>query len=962
MNLMSLTELADGSEFHARHIGPNEADLALMLKVVGAATLDDLIGKIVPKQILKQGLLALNEPRTEQDVLADLKRIAAKNKVFKSFIGQGYYGNYTPGVILRNILENPAWYTAYTPYQPEISQGRLEALLNFQTMVCDLTGMEISNSSLLDEATAAAEAMTLAKRSAKSKSNTIIVAGDCHPQTIALIKTRAEPLGLEVKVGFAPKLMEENDYFGVVVQYPSTSGQIHDMAPYASAAHAKGALFIACADLLALTLLKPPGEWGADIVVGTSQRFGVPFGFGGPHAAYLACKDAFKRSMPGRLVGVSVDAQGNRALRLAMQTREQHIRREKATSNICTAQVLLAVMASMYAVYHGPRGLTKIARRTHTLTATFAAGLTQLGFEVIPAHVFDTITVRVGERHKQILDAALALEINLRDFAGQPVLGVSFDETHGAGDVEQLLSIFASVAGKPAPKFADIKATSMIPETLQRTSAFLTHPVFNMHHSETEMLRYIRSLSDKDLALDRTMIPLGSCTMKLNATTEMIPVTWPGFNSVHPFAPLDQTLGYQELTSTLEAQLCEITGYDAVSLQPNSGAQGEYAGLLAIRAYHRSRGEAHRDVCLIPSSAHGTNPASAQMVGMEVVVTACDEHGNVDVADLTAKADQYKDRLAALMVTYPSTHGVFEDAIKEICAIIHDRGGQVYMDGANLNALVGVAQPGKFGSDVSHLNLHKTFCIPHGGGGPGVGPIGVGKHLAPFLPGHPMATDNTVGPVSAAPFGSASILPISWAYIAMMGASGLRRATEVAILNANYVAKRLAPHYPVLYSGNEGLVAHECILDIRPLKEITGISNEDIAKRLIDFGFHAPTMSFPVAGTLMIEPTESESKQELDRFCDAMIQIRHEIRAVEEGRIDREDNPLRNAPHTAQMLMAENWVHDYTREAAAYPVPRLKANKYWVPVARVDNVYGDRNLVCSCPPLEDYIAEAAPVL
>ena len=962
MNLMSLTELADGSEFHARHIGPNEADLALMLKVVGAATLDDLIGKIVPKQILKQGLLALNEPRTEQDVLADLKRIAAKNKVFKSFIGQGYYGNYTPGVILRNILENPAWYTAYTPYQPEISQGRLEALLNFQTMVCDLTGMEISNSSLLDEATAAAEAMTLAKRSAKSKSNTIIVAGDCHPQTIALIKTRAEPLGLEVKVGFAPKLMEQNDYFGVVVQYPSTSGQIHDMAPYASAAHAKGALFIACADLLALTLLKPPGEWGADIVVGTSQRFGVPFGFGGPHAAYLACKDAFKRSMPGRLVGVSVDAQGNRALRLAMQTREQHIRREKATSNICTAQVLLAVMASMYAVYHGPRGLTKIARRTHTLTATFAAGLTQLGFEVIPAHVFDTITVRVGERHKQILDAALALEINLRDFAGQPVVGVSFDETHGAGDVEQLLSIFASVAGKPAPKFADIKATSMIPETLQRTSAFLTHPVFNMHHSETEMLRYIRSLSDKDLALDRTMIPLGSCTMKLNATTEMIPVTWPGFNSVHPFAPLDQTLGYQELTSTLEAQLCEITGYDAVSLQPNSGAQGEYAGLLAIRAYHRSRGEAHRDVCLIPSSAHGTNPASAQMVGMEVVVTACDEHGNVDVADLTAKADQYKDRLAALMVTYPSTHGVFEDAIKEICVIIHDRGGQVYMDGANLNALVGVAQPGKFGSDVSHLNLHKTFCIPHGGGGPGVGPIGVGKHLAPFLPGHPMATDNTVGPVSAAPFGSASILPISWAYIAMMGASGLRRATEVAILNANYVAKRLAPHYPVLYSGNEGLVAHECILDIRPLKEITGISNEDIAKRLIDFGFHAPTMSFPVAGTLMIEPTESESKQELDRFCDAMIQIRHEIRAVEEGRIDREDNPLRNAPHTAQMLMAENWVHDYTREAAAYPVPRLKANKYWVPVARVDNVYGDRNLVCSCPPLEDYIAEAAPVL
>jgi glycine dehydrogenase len=956
MNLMSPAELTNGSEFHARHIGPNEDDLAAMLKVVGAATLDDLIGKIVPKQILQHGLLELHGPRTEQDVLAELKCIAAKNKVYKSFIGQGYYGNHTPAVILRNILENPAWYTAYTPYQPEISQGRLEALLNFQTMVCDLTGMEISNSSLLDEATAAAEAMTLAKRSAKSKSNTIIVADDCHPQTIALINTRAEPLGIEVKVGFAPKLMDDNDYFGVVVQYPSTYGQIHDMAPYALAAHAKGALFVACADLLALTLLKPPGEWGADIVVGTSQRFGVPFGFGGPHAAYLACKDAFKRSMPGRLVGVSVDAQGNRALRLAMQTREQHIRREKATSNICTAQVLLAVMASMYAVYHGPRGLTEIARRTHTLAATFAAGLAQLEYEVIPAHVFDTITVRVGERRKQILDAALGLEINLRDFAGQPVVGVSFDETHGPSDVEQLLSIFADAAGKPALKFADIKAHSMIPEALQRTSAFLTHPVFNTHHSETEMLRYIRSLSDKDLALDRTMIPLGSCTMKLNATSEMIPVTWPGFNGVHPFAPVDQTLGYQQLTSTLEAQLCEITGYDAVSLQPNSGAQGEYAGLLAIRAYHRSRGEAHRNICLIPSSAHGTNPASAQMVGMEVVVIACDDRGNVDLADLRTKADEYQDRLAALMVTYPSTHGVFEDAITEICDIIHQRGGQVYMDGANLNALVGVAQPGKFGSDVSHLNLHKTFCIPHGGGGPGVGPIGVRAHLAAFLPGDPMRADNKVGPVSAAMFGSASILPISWAYIAMMGASGLRRATEVAILNANYVAKRLAAHFPVLYSGNQGLVAHECILDIRPLKESTGISNEDIAKRLIDFGFHAPTMSFPVAGTLMIEPTESESKRELDRFCDAMIQIRHEIRAVEEGHIDRDDNPLRNAPHTAQMLMAENWMHDYTRETAAYPVPSLKQNKYWVPVARVDNVYGDRNLLCSCPPLESYMA------
>ena len=963
MNLMSSAELNDGAEFHARHIGPNNHDLNAMLAVVGATSLDELVAKIVPANILKHGDLALPAPRTEQDVLADLARIAAKNKVYKSFIGQGYYGTHTPGVILRNILENPAWYTAYTPYQPEISQGRLEALLNFQTMVCDLTGMEISNASLLDEATAAAEAMTLAKRSAKSKSNTIIVAGDCHPQTIALIKTRAEPLGLDVKVGFAPKLMEDHDYFGVVVQYPSTVGQIHDMAPYAKLAHDNGALFIACADLLALTLLKPPGEWGADIVVGTSQRFGVPFGFGGPHAAFLACKDAFKRSMPGRLVGVSVDAQGNRALRLAMQTREQHIRREKATSNICTAQVLLAVMASMYAVYHGPRGLTQIARRVHTLAATFAAGVRQLGYEMVSSSVFDTVAVQVGRQRELIIRASAEAAINLRDFIEWPVVGVSFDETHSVKDVEVLLAIFANVAGKTPPSFADVYAATMIPEALQRTSLFLTHPVFNTHHSETEMLRYIRSLSDKDLALDRSMIPLGSCTMKLNATTEMIPVTWPGFSGVHPFAPVDQTAGYQELIATLEAQLCEITGYDAVSLQPNSGAQGEYAGLLAIRAYHRSRGEGHRDICLIPSSAHGTNPASAQMVGMEVVVTACDENGNVDVADLRAKADQYRDRLAALMVTYPSTHGVFEDAITEICDIIHARGGQVYTDGANLNALVGVAQPGKFGSDVSHLNLHKTFCIPHGGGGPGVGPIGVGKHLAPFLPGHPMAVmsadDNKVGPVSAAPFGSASILPISWAYIAMMGASGLRRATQVAILNANYIAKRLASHYPVLYSGHEGLVAHECILDIRPLKELTGISNEDVAKRLIDFGFHAPTMSFPVAGTLMIEPTESESKVELDRFIDAMIQIRHEIRDVEEGRIDRDDNPLKNAPHTAQMCLAESWMHDYTREAAAYPVPRLKGAKYWVPVARVDNVYGDRNLVCACPPMEIYMETAA---
>jgi glycine dehydrogenase len=957
MTLMSLAELKDGSEFHGRHLGPNADEQRDMLAAVGAASLDQLIEKIVPAKILKRDALNLPDARTEQDVLAELKCIADRNKVFKSFIGQGYYGTFTPNVILRNVLENPAWYTAYTPYQPEISQGRLEALLNFQTMVCDLTGMEISNASLLDEATAAAEAMTLAKRSAKSKSNTIIVAGDCHAQSIALIRTRAEPLGIEVKVGFAPKLMEENDYFAVIAQYPSSAGQIHDMAPVASAAHDKGAVFIAAADLLALTLLQPPGEWGADIVIGTSQRFGVPFGYGGPHAAFLACKDTFKRSMPGRLVGVSVDAQGNRALRLAMQTREQHIRREKATSNICTAQVLLAVMASMYAVYHGPQGLKRIATRIHTLAATFAAGVKQLGFIAPLPHFFDTVAVQAGDQRTAILAAARERQINLRDFNEWPMVGVSFDETHTMADVETLLAIFASVAGKPAPTFADIKAESAIPAALQRTSAYLAHPVFNSHHSETEMLRYLRGLSDKDLALDRAMIPLGSCTMKLNATAEMIPVTWAGFNGIHPFAPADQAEGYAELISGLEKMLCEITGYDAVSLQPNSGAQGEYAGLLAIRAYHRSRNEGHRDVCLIPSSAHGTNPASAQMAGMEVVVTGCDEHGNVDVADLRAKAAQFKDRLAALMVTYPSTHGVFEDSITDICDIIHSHGGQVYMDGANLNALVGVAQPGKFGSDVSHLNLHKTFCIPHGGGGPGVGPVAVKAHLAPYLPGNPLDGGGKTGAVSAAPFGSASILPISWSYIAMMGASGLKRATQVAILNANYIARRLNPHFPVLYSGNEGLVAHECILDIRAIKDATGISNEDIAKRLIDYGFHAPTMSFPVAGTLMIEPTESESKYELDRFIDAMIQIREEIRAVEQGKVDRDDNPLRNAPHTAQMCMADNWVHDYPREVAAYPVPSLKQSKYWVPVARVDNVYGDRNLVCSCPPLESYVTE-----
>jgi glycine dehydrogenase len=953
---LSLDRFSNDHEFLGRHIGPNPSEQEEMLRVVGAASLDELIERIVPSRILKRDALRLPGPRAEQTVLADLKRIAGKNKVFKSFIGQGYYGTLTPTVILRNVLENPAWYTAYTPYQPEISQGRLEALLNFQTMVAELTGMQIANASLLDEATAAAEAMTLARRSAKAKGNAILVDQDCHPQTVQVLKERAEPLDLEVKVGPLAELMQASDYFAVLVQYPGSAGAVRAWQAAADAAHAKGAVFIAAADLLALTLLAPPGEWGADIVVGTTQRFGVPFGFGGPHAAFLACKDAFKRSMPGRLVGVSVDVQGNRALRLAMQTREQHIRREKATSNICTAQVLLAVMASLYAVYHGPDGLKAIAERVHALASVFAAGLKRLGYGVASAHFFDTVTVAAGERRAAVLAAAQARGCNLRDLADAAAVGVSFDETHGGRDVELLLAAFAEAAGRPAPALAECEADaeSALPAALRRSSDYLTHPIFNTHHSETEMLRYLRSLSDKDLALDRAMIPLGSCTMKLNATSEMIPVTWEGFNGIHPFAPSDQTEGYRELIDGLSEALVEITGYDAISLQPNSGAQGEYAGLLAIRAYHRARGEEHRDVCLIPSSAHGTNPASAHMAGMQVVVTACDDKGNVDVADLRAKAEQHKDRLAALMVTYPSTHGVFEDGITDICEIVHAFGGQVYMDGANMNALVGVAQPGKFGSDVSHLNLHKTFCIPHGGGGPGVGPVAVKAHLAPYLPGHPLETGSAVGPVSAAPFGSAGILPISYAYIAMMGAEGLKRATQVAILNANYVAKRLALHYPVLYSGHEGLVAHECILDIRPIKDATGISNEDIAKRLIDYGFHAPTMSFPVAGTLMIEPTESESKFELDRFIDAMIAIRGEIGAIEAGQLDREDNPLKNAPHTAQMCLSDAWQHGYGREQAAYPVASLRQAKYWVPVARVDNAFGDRNLVCACPPLEAY--------
>ncbi|MEO8037436.1 MAG: aminomethyl-transferring glycine dehydrogenase [Betaproteobacteria bacterium] len=957
---MDLAALDPGDEFIARHIGPDDAAVREMLRTVGAESLDALIAQIVPDRIAARDGLNLPPPRSEQAVLADLARIASRNRVCRNFIGQGYHGTFTPTVILRNVLENPAWYTAYTPYQPEISQGRLEALLNFQTMIADLTGLAIANASLLDEATAAAEAMVLAQRHARARSKVLIVADDCHPQTIAVLRTRAEPLGLEIRLRPVAEDMAQADCFAVLVQYPSTSGQIHDLRPLAAAAHAGGALLLVAADLLSLTLLEAPGASGADVVVGSSQRFGVPMGYGGPHAAFMACRDEFKRSLPGRLVGVSLDAQGNTALRLALQTREQHIRREKATSNICTAQVLLAIMASMYAVYHGPAGLKRIATRVHALACVFAEGLRRLGYAPTGTQFFDTVTVRAGEHGARVLALACERDVNLRDHGAARVIGVSFDETHDLADVEALLALFAAAAGIASPDLADCEqaAASAIPARLRRTTAFLEHPIFNTHHSETGMLRYLRRLADRDLALDRTMIPLGSCTMKLNATSEMIPVTWPAFGNLHPYAPSRQAEGYRELTDALEAALREITGYDAVSLQPNSGAQGEFAGLLAIRGYHRARGEGRRDICLIPSSAHGTNPASAHMVGMEVVVVACDERGNVDVADLAAKARAHADRLAALMVTYPSTHGVFEDAITDICDLVHAHGGQVYLDGANLNALVGVARPGKFGADVSHLNLHKTFCIPHGGGGPGVGPVAVRAHLAPYLPGNPSQADIATGAVSAAPYGSASILPISWAYIALMGASGLRRATQVAILNANYLATLLAPHYPVLYSGRDGRVAHECILDIRPIKEATGIGNEDIAKRLMDYGFHAPTMSFPVAGTLMIEPTESESKVELDRFIAAMVAIREEIRAVERGELDRDDNPLRNAPHTARMCLAENWLHDYTRERAAWPLPALQADKYWVPVARVDNVHGDRNLVCSCPPMSEYGAVA----
>ena len=950
----ALATLEQSGAFIARHIGTSPEDQAAMLKTLGYSSRGALMDAIVPASIRRREPLPLPAAIPEADALARLRQIAAKNRVMRSFIGQGYYGTHTPGVILRNVLENPAWYTAYTPYQPEISQGRLEALINFQTMVCDLTAMAIANASMLDEATAAAEAMTLVRRASHGKSQRFFVADDVFPQTVDVVRTRAAPLGLEVVTGPAAQAAD-GEHFGVLLQYPGADGEIRDYRALAAAVHAKGGHVVVAADLLALTLLAPPGEWGADVVVGSAQRFGVPMGCGGPHAGYLATKDEFKRTMPGRLVGVTIDADGGPAYRLALQTREQHIRREKATSNICTAQVLLAVIAAMYAVHHGPAGLVTIARRIHRLTAILRAGLVGMGHTVPTAQFFDTLTVATGEATRSIVERGLAAGINFRTIDAH-TLGMSLDETSTRGDVEAIWRAFGDApdARTRAALFAE--TADAVPAGLARTSKFLTHPTFNRYHSETEMLRYLRRLADRDIALDRAMIPLGSCTMKLNGTSEMIPVTWPEFGGLHPFAPKEQAEGYAELVAELGRMLCAATGYAAVSLQPNAGSQGEYAGLLAIHAYHASRGEGHRDVCLIPASAHGTNPASAHMAGMRVIVVACDADGNVDLADLEAKARAHSANLAAIMVTYPSTHGVFEQGITRICEIVHAAGGQVYVDGANLNALVGLAAPGEFGADVSHLNLHKTFCIPHGGGGPGVGPVAVAAHLAKFLPGHrylPQRQDG-IGAVAAAPYGSASILPISWMYIAMMGAEGLRAATESAILAANYIATRLAPHYPVLYSGPGGLVAHECILDLRPLKETSDIAVDDVAKRLMDYGFHAPTMSFPVAGTLMVEPTESESKAELDRFIAAMIAIREEIRAIEEGRADRIDNALKNAPHTAAAVTADEWRHAYRREDAAYPTASLRAAKYWPPVARVDNVYGDRHLFCSCVPLADY--------
>jgi glycine dehydrogenase len=951
--LAELAGLEDHAEFARRHIGPGPDDIADMLKVVGAESLEAMAARTVPSAIAGADLSALPPPATEAEVIAELRALSEKNIRKKSLIGLGYHGTHTPPVILRNVLENPGWYTAYTPYQAEIAQGRLEALVNFQTMVSELAGLAVANASLLDEGTAAAEAVALAHAAHKSKGDTLLVAADLHPQTLAVVRVRAEPVGIKVVVAppaeIAARAGSEKP-FAVLLQYPGTTGEVRDLAPEIAAAHAAGGLAIVAADPLSLCLLTPPGEMGADVVVGSTQRFGVPLGYGGPHAGYMAVKDALKRLLPGRLVGVSVDAAGSPAMRLALQTREQHIRREKATSNICTAQVLLAVMASMYAVWHGPEGLKRIARRVSLQARLLAAAAKRGGFALRHEAFFDTIAIEAGDRAEALAERALARGFNLRREAG--LVCIALDETITRDDLASLASLLGGGA------LDGLAPAGGPPEALARTSPFCTAEVFNSHHSEHAMLRYLKRLEDKDVALNRSMIPLGSCTMKLNATAEMIPVTFPGFADIHPFAPADQAEGYVEMIKRLEGWLCAVTGFAAVSLQPNAGSQGEYAGLLAIRAWHRARGEGHRDICLIPSSAHGTNPASAVMAGMKVVVVGCDRDGNVDLADLKAKAEQVSGRLAALMVTYPSTHGVFEEEIREICATIHAHGGQVYMDGANMNAQVGLTSPAAIGADVCHLNLHKTFCIPHGGGGPGVGPIGVAAQLAPHLPNHPLHPEagpaTGYGPVSAAPFGSAAILPISYAYIRMMGAEGLTRATQVAILNANYMAKRLEAHYPVLYRGKRGMVAHECILDCRGFQQGGGVLVEDIAKRLQDYGYHAPTMSWPVAGTLMVEPTESEPKEELDRFCDAMIAIRAEIRAVEQGRADKADNPLKNAPHTAAEVMATEWRHPYSREEAAFPLPFVRAHKYWPPVKRVDNVHGDRNLVCTCAPLEEY--------
>ena len=953
--------------FVHRHIGPTDADIQEMLAILGLQSLDALIDATVPADIRLAKPLALGPHRGEHDVLAELRALHDRNKIFRSFIGMGYYDCPTPPVVQRNILENPGWYTQYTPYQPEIAQGRLEALLNYQTMVADLTGLPLANASMLDEGTAAAEAMTMChrivNREADQEKNGFFVAANCHPQTIAVVQTRAESLGMRLHIGSVEEAdVARQDFFGLLLQYPATDGSVYDYSRLIEQAHAAGARVVVATDLLALTLLRPPVEFGADIAVGSSQRFGVPLGFGGPHAAFLSTTLDYVRQMPGRLVGVSKDAAGKPAYRLALQTREQHIRREKATSNICTAQVLLAVMASMYAVYHGPDGLKRIAERVHGLAAVLVEGMRRLGHTVGSTPFFDTVRIRpsglsANLSTDRLLARAAERRINLRRFEDGSI-GIALDELTTAAEVQTLWEVFAS--GKEVPftvaQLAD-QVTLTFPSSLARTSPYLTHEVFHRYHSEHELLRYMHRLQARDLSLVQSMIPLGSCTMKLNATVEMIPVTWKGFGRIHPFAPAEQTLGYQDLCAQLESWLQVITGFAAVSLQPNAGSQGEYAGLMVIRAYHHNRGERQRDICLIPTSAHGTNPASAVIAGLTVVPVACDQHGNVDLADLDAKATQYSEKLAALMITYPSTHGVFEEKIRRICEIVHAHGGQVYMDGANMNAQVGLCRPGDIGADVCHLNLHKTFCIPHGGGGPGMGPIGVAAHLVPFLPGHPVTKlggTQAIGPISAAPYGSASILAIPWVYIALMGGDGLTKATKVAILNANYMAKRLEKHYPVLYTGKNGTVAHEFIIDVRPFKDTAGIEANDIAKRLMDFGFHAPTMSFPVAGTLMIEPTESESKVELNRFCDAMIAIRAEIQDIADGRVPREDNPLKNAPHTPDAVTTTEWTHPYSREQAAFPAPWVRESKFWPSVARIDQAYGDRHLICACPPMDSY--------